>query len=214
MLVVVRAAQGVGVLDDDVHGHKGSDAAQQRANELPQQNGGPVLLEGQAVPGGVGRQPVAQGVVPIEAVETAGDEAQQNQLQEARRGPAVPGAGRIDIAGQGVDEIPAVNTAGKEVQQDVRDEAAVCLQTEGGVARGRRRCLLILGAAGAGLLILVILVVLSLLGGILRLLLGGAGFPLGLGVLRGLGCLGSEPRPRPGSPAQSRQNKCRCRRGR
>ena len=38
---------------------------------------------------------------------------------------------------------------------------------------------------------MVILVVLSLLGGILRLLLGGAGFPLGLGVLRGLGCLGS-----------------------
>lgn len=173
MLVVVRAAQGVGILNNDMPGDKGSDAAGQGTHEYPQQHRGPVLLEVQAVPGGVGRQAVAQAVVPVDIVEPAGNDRQQNQLDEPRGAPPVSGADRVDIPGQGVNEVPAVDAAGDEAEQDVGDEAPIRLQPVGGVAHGRRRGL-VLGLSAVGRLLLGVL-----------LTLGGPGVPLRSGVLGG-----------------------------
>ncbi len=137
VLVVVSAAQVIGVPDYDVHGDEGADSAQHGAQHQPQQDGGAVFLEVQAVPGGVGRQTVAQAVIPEEAVNAAGDEAEQNQLDQAGGALAIPGAHNVHVTGQGVEEIPAVDAAGDEVEQDIGNQASVRLEAVGGVTHGR-----------------------------------------------------------------------------
>ena len=177
MLVVVSAAQVVGILNDDVHGDEGTDAAQHGTQNQPQQDGCAVLLEVQAVPGGVGRQTVAQAVIPEEAVNSAGDKAEQDELGQTGSGLAVPRAHGVHIAGQGVQEVPAINPAGDEIEQNVGHQAAVGLEAVGGVAHGRGN-----GLAGGSLILGALLGPLGLLL-LLGLLLG---VPVGLGALGGL----------------------------
>ena len=69
---VVSRCHGIGIIDDDVHSEDGTKAAQERAEDLPQKNGGAVFLEHQAVARSVGLQAVANLVLPVVRVEAAG----------------------------------------------------------------------------------------------------------------------------------------------
>lgn len=139
---VVCSSHGVGVLDDDVHRKNRAQTAQERADNLPHQNGGAVLLELQAITRSVGLHTVADLVIPPVGIEAASDDGQQDELRQARCGLSVVLAHDVHITSQFIQEVPRVDAAGDDGEDNSHRQAAIGLyghKRHAAPRRNRRR---------------------------------------------------------------------------
>ena len=122
---IIDRAQLVAVFDDDIVGHPGAQAAQQGADDHPQQDGGAVLLKAHAIPGGVFGQPVAQAVIPIEGVDAAGDQTEQDEAHQAPGVLPVPVAHGVHVLDHRIQKHQAIDAAGDDGQDHIEYKVPV-----------------------------------------------------------------------------------------
>ena len=83
-LLVVRVADGVHVIQQEVDADIASDEAEQRADEHPEEERRTVFLEVEAVARRVVRESVADAVEPVEVVDATGQDAEEDELEKPR----------------------------------------------------------------------------------------------------------------------------------